>query len=341
MTDQNIIFYPPGCYGTFVEWIFNFLKDPNIELPFLSTGSSHGFKGHFYSPREKLFEHIDSGIQNRFGRVHPDLFEKVNTHERCHQLDYADLLQEDLTFLKKHFDKILVLSFDHQSILWLESNLLFKVLLTEELYSEMAPYGYSREFLKFFSFKDPVLRLKHQIEKEVHAPFSPFTVENLKGWGKTNIHDFEIWQLRELLSFYWFTRAEGQIAAWKKIEQSNHDLMHVSISALRTNFLDTVVNTANYFDIPVNNHHLDRLQEIYPQWLELQKHIHKDDLCDNIVKALCHNQSYDWSNEQLSIIDEAMIQKKLFDNNIGIKCNDLNIFPTNTDDFRPLLENIQ
>jgi hypothetical protein len=343
MTSQNIIFYPPGCYGTFFEWICNFLENSNIELPFLATGSSHGFPGNYYEPACKIFENIQSGKQFRFSRIHPGFFEGANSHERCFQLGYAGMLQEDLSFLKNHFDNILVLAYDSQSTLWQENNILTKTLLTEESYaSKMVPYGYSREFVHYRMIKDPVLRIRYQLEHEINS-VSPasFTVENLKGWGKTNIHDFEIWELRELLSFYWFTRAESQIAAWEKIKQSNHDLMHVSITALKTNFLDTILSIANYFDLEVNDSHVDRIREFYPQWLELQTQINKDDLCDTIVKSLCNNQWVDWSSTPLSIIDEAMIQKKLFENKIGIKCTNLNVFPTNTDDFRPLLENIQ
>jgi hypothetical protein len=41
-----------------------------------------------------------------------------------------------------------------------------------------------------------------------------------------------------------------------------------------------------------------------------------------------------------SIIDESWIQQRLYNNQIGIKCHKLDVFPTNTADFLPLLEKI-
>ena len=337
----NIIYYESGCYGTFFEWVFNFLENPNIELPFSDTGSSHKFKGNFFFPKEKLFEHIDSNHHHRFSRIHPGLFEKVNRHERCHEIDYAQLLQEDLLFLKNHFDNTLILTYDDQSILWWENNQLDKTLLTEDRYkNNIAPYGYSVELFKEIMTTDSVLRIRYYLEREINSEFSSFTIENLKAWGKNNIHDFEIWELRELLSFYWFTRAKGQLDAWDKIKQLPGNTMYISIGDLRTQFLDTVINSAKYVGISINNSQIDKLIEIHQQWLSLQKQITKDELCNKIVSALCNNTAFDWSNRHLSIIDEAMIQKKLFENNIGIRCDKLNIFPTNTDDFKILLENI-
>jgi hypothetical protein len=337
----NIIYYAAGCYGTFFEWVLNFLENPNIELPFKDTGSSHKFKGNLFWPREKLFEYINSSTRHRFSRIHPDLFEKVNQHNRCHEIDFAQLLEEDLLFLKNHFDNTLILTYDTQSILWYENNLLDKTLLTEEQYkNNLAHYGYTTQFLKGNMTADSVLRIRYLLEREINSEFSSFTIENLKAWGKDNIHDFEIWELRELLSFYWFTRNKGQLDAWNYIKQLPGNTMYISISDLRTQFLDIVINSAKFVGISINNSQIDKLIEIYQQWLSLQKQITKDELCNKIVSALCNNTAFDWSDKPMSIVDEAMIQKKLFENNVGIKCDKLNIFPTNTDDFKILLENI-
>lgn len=342
MSDQNIIFYEAGCYGTFFEWLVNFLENPNTALPFNMNGSSHKFKGNLWLPPKKLFDHVDSGQQFRFGRTHPGLFEKPNEHENCFKDSYDNVLQEDLTFLKKHFDKILCLTYDHQSVLWFENNTFDKVLITEQYFEEdFKIYGYTKEFLRNVMSDDAVERIKHTIDLEINSASSTFTVKNLQGWNKNNIYDFDIWELRELLSLYWFTKSDGQIHAWTKLKSTNNDILFISITELKKDFTKTVLNVAQHFDIKLNNSWTDRLEEIKQQWLPLQRQIDKDSTCNRIVQALYTKEFLDWSDISLSIIDEAWIQKELFKRNIGIKCDKLNIFPKNTNEFELLLEDVR
>lgn len=70
----------------------------------------------------------------------------------------------------------------------------------------------------------------------------------------------------------------------------------------------------------------------------LQCHMNKDLLCNQIVESIITNEYFDWSATALTFIDEAMIQKLLRDAGVQLRCYNLNIFPTNTKDFLPLLE---
>jgi hypothetical protein len=336
---QTIIVYPAGCYGTFFEWIFNFLQDPSIDVPFFTNGSSHQFLGNFFNPKEKLFEHIETKQQFQFSRVHPVLFEKVNEHEVVYQHSYDQILQTDLDFLKQHFDKILVLTYDHDSVLWCENNTLTKIILTELTYqTSCQEYGYTKEFLKSRMESDIVTRIRHLIDLELNSKLSPFTRDNLMGWNKSNIYDFDIWQLRELLSFYWFSRSQGQIQAWQQVKQNNPDILVLSISNLKNQFEQSVIQAANFAGITAHSQAWEKLVTTHQQWAKLQHQINKDALCNKIVNSIIKTESLDWSDTELSIIDEAYIQKTLYDAGIDIKCNNLNVFPTNTQDFIPLLE---
>ena len=338
MNTQNIIFYPAGCYGTFFEWLFTFLENPDIALPFSDSGSSHNFRGNFYDPKEKLFEHVNSNTQLRFSRVHPGLFKKVN--ENSFNDEYDKVIQRDLDFLKKHFDKILILTYDYQSTLWFVNNQLDKILISEDKFNTAyAPYGYTKEFFKSSLTKDSVERIKHLINQEVESTFSTLTVKNLQGWNKNNIYEFDIWELRELLSFCWFAKSDGQIEAWNTIELSNKDLLFISITDLREKFVEVVLKAAEYFKVDITDTQITDLKEIYQQWAPLQQQIDKDNFCAKIVESLCGQEYFDWADIPLSIIDEAWIQKELLKRDISIKCDKLNVFPTNTKDFKPLLEN--
>jgi len=339
MTAQNLIFYPTGCYGTFFEWLFNYLEDPVLALPFTETGSSHNFVGNFFEPKEKLFEHVQSNCKIKYSRVHPGLFEKINHSDQWFRDEYHNNIQNDLDFLKKYFDKILIVAYDQQSVLWNENNQLEKAHMSEQLFNDQyARFGYTTDSLRPIMVKDSVQRIKCFFKTllELNSPCAPFTYKNLQGWNKTNIDDFEIWELRELVSFWWFTKTDQQIMGWEKIKNSNKDVLCVSISDLRENFTSTVLHTAKYFGI--SSVEESTVSQIHQQWRPLQHQINKDLMCKHIVECLINRECLDWSTAALSLIDEAWIQKKLRDNQIGIRCHNLNIFPTNTDDFLPLLE---
>lgn len=339
--EQNIILYPPGCYGTFFEWVFNFLEDPALDTPFSDNGSSHKFQtGNFFDPKETLFAHVESDNRYKFSRVHLGLAEKINEHENCYADSYDKIIQKDLDYLKTNFDRVLVSIYDDSSILWFENNVLYKTFMSEDrYYQRYEKYGYTKSFLKKVMTRDPIQRVKHIIELEVESESSPLRVENLQGWGKDSIYDFDIWDLRELLSFYWFTRNQGELAAWDIVKRNNanSNVKFITINDLKHNFQNTILDAAEFFNVAIAKESSDKLDSIHKQWLKLQKHINRDDLCISIVDSIINNTPMDWAAEDLSIIDEAFIQKKLYDSNIEIKCDGLNVFPTNSQEFQDLL----
>jgi hypothetical protein len=304
MNTQTLIFYPGGCYGTFFEWVFNFLDGNVTEMPFTQSGSSHKFTGNLLFPNTRLFNHIDSAEQLKFCRTHPGIFENQQG------IPYDRTLQQNIDFLKNHFDKIIVLSYDQESMLWRDNNITDKIPAAGNWIN------------------------RNSINLDVKFL-------NSLGWNKSSIHDFDIWELRELLSSYWFTLDEGLIASWKTVASTNKDLLHISITDLRNQFVNVILKAAEYAGIKINDECVTKLEEVYQQWLPLQKQINKDSLCSKIVKSLVEKEYFDWSDTALSSIDEAWIQKKLHDQKIGIKCDRLNVFPTNTDDFIPLLKSLE
>jgi hypothetical protein len=336
MNKQNLIVFPGGCYGTFFEWLFNFLENPSMDLPFSDTGSSHKFIGNEFSPRETLFKHIASGNKHRFSRIHAG---QIISDTPCHTDEYHTMINKDLTFLSEHFDKIIAIIYDQQSVLWQQNNIFDKSLMTDEWFaSRLAPYGYSKQSFKQMFARNPIERVRGEIDHEINLESSSFRVENLMGWHKNNIYDFELWELRELMSFYWFTRTDGEIDAWEKNKLLHQDkIMFISINDIKNDFINTVIKSAQHFDVSVPDEMIEPLQQVYRHWLPLQKQINKDQICNQIVNSLRDKIPFDWRDCNLSIVDEAWIQKTLRNNRIEIRCHNLNVFPTNTEEFLPLL----
>jgi uncharacterized protein YdcH (DUF465 family) len=336
---QNLIIFPSGCYGTFFEWLFNFLENPSIELPFCSTGSSHNFVGNVLSPNERLYEYISSDDKRRFSRLHFGIFEKKDCIDGAYVDEYHKIIHKELKFLAEYFDNMMVITYDQGSVLWQQNNGFDKSFFTDEIFDEyLGKYGHSREYYKPYFTSDTVQRLKHIIDLEVKSELSPFRVTNLLGWNKHSIYDFDLWELRELLSLYWFTRTSGEIDALEKNKLLHQDkILFISLADIKYNFIDTVIKSARHFDVPVSNEMIDKLKEVHQQWLPLQKQINKDEICSEIIESLLGKVLLDWSHCDLSILDEAWIQKTLRHNQIEIKCHGLDVFPTNTTDFLPLL----
>jgi hypothetical protein len=65
-----------------------------------------------------------------------------------------------------------------------------------------------------------------------------------------------------------------------------------------------------------------------------------NELVEQIVVAIIKNQPMEWDTSQLSLVDEALIQKKLRDKNIELLCYNLDLFPTSTDQLALYIKKI-
>jgi hypothetical protein len=78
--------------------------------------------------------------------------------------------------------------------------------------------------------------------------------------------------------------------------------------------------------------------KIYQDWIACQFHIHKDRDIEQIVDCVVNNINLDWSDKNLTVVDEGIIQMRLRDlHNLDLLCYNLNVFPKNTFDLRKVL----
>lgn len=160
-----------------------------------------------------------------------------------------------------------------------------------------------------------------------------------KAWGEyTSYKDMEVWELREFLSFYIYDQhlSESEMPLFPIIIDKFKNFRIISIEELRDNFKETILSLLSYCELPMVR--IDKIDDLYNKWISTQIHCWKDRLITNIVNAIINNESYDWSNTSLSIVDEALVQYYLRKNNINIKCYKLNIFPTDTNNLRKYIE---
>ena len=327
----NIIYYPAGCYGTFIEWSCYYFQGIISNLPFTNEGSSHNYVGNLFYPPELLFQFVNSDRQEEFVRCHPGLVDSNNIAEYLNTNNNYTVVSNDLSYLQKNFKNILVVYPTKKSYLWLENNVFQKVINSNETFdSWLKPLGYKKElFENSIGVKSIEQRIKELISTELETV-------NAQQWGKNDIFELETWELRELLVYYWFSRIKDSLTCWDDLTPLFPNIKFISLDSLRDNTIETIINYLDHFEIRVSDR--DRVRDLYKDWEAKQTHIYKDQDVDLAVNAILKKQTYSWKDKNFTLLDEAYIQKSLLDNGIEIKCFNLNTFPTNTTDLFPLLE---
>lgn len=323
----NLIYFPAGCYGTFFEWLYsNFSNNStNVETPFTSTGSSHNYIGNFYTSPQ-LFDYIESDQIVDIIRIHPSIFDQVNSNHEVQHNNYYSVVDRDLTYIDKYFNKIVVLHPTLKTKLWMENNVIEKCVMSLEIFENFyKPYGFTQEF-----FKESFTQNSHDRMKCVLSKYCGDG--KAKYWGKDLIQDLEIWELRELLSLYWDEHYNDFLTCWEQLKTKFNHVKFISLDDIKRDPINTILDYLNFLDISITN--IDDLVTIVDKWKSLQKHQNKDSDIDLIVDAVLSNNCISWSDKNCSILDEAYIQQKLRDHQIDIKCFNLNIFPTNTQDLK-------
>ena len=159
----------------------------------------------------------------------------------------------------------------------------------------------------------------------------------LKNWGNDKkVDNADIWELREMLSYYVYPQytSEASMDLIDEYKKQYKNALFVSVDELRDDFELTITQLLANLKLPaVRNNFL----EIYNAWISLQKHRYKDKLIKKIVDTIIQgNDSIDWQG-QLTLIDEALIQRSLREQGIELKCYKLDVFPTNTDDLKKVI----
>ena len=162
-------------------------------------------------------------------------------------------------------------------------------------------------------------------------------IENLVHWKTTSLASMEDWEVREFLSFYIYEQhlSETELTVIKDLMSYHSDILFVNLADIRDKFEDTLVKIFDYCNMHIIN--FEKIKSVYCEWSKLQRHKDKDILVKNITDSIINNVNIDWSNNQLTIVDEAFIQMNLRNKGIEIKCANLNKFPSNTHDLRPFL----
>lgn len=343
MKKTNVILYTTGGYGHFINWCCEYFSGnlDSDQIPLNDLGNCHNFKKTvLLTVHPQLKNYTESTKEDSFIQIHECSFAPItNTNNLTTYADFVDDFAKNLEYLSNNYQKSICLLSTNRSKWWVSNNKIYKRRIEDTVGENLQA---AIDFFKSYSVPDNMVKelmsygidcLKHQINNQ------PGISKNFLKWGHNSIDEFDIWELRELASQYYYDRVVSRILQENSIEYLRSKfptIYFIEIDNLRDNFIGTIESILKHFDLPITN--WEKISEIHETWLSKQIHINKDKQISDIVNALTNKQDLNWSEWNLTFIDEAVIQHKLLDNNISIKCWQLNEFPTNTKDFLPLLE---
>lgn len=160
---------------------------------------------------------------------------------------------------------------------------------------------------------------------------------NIIKWNPMYKHysDMQIWELREWLSIFYME----WITEW--IDAKNYtpdNWLKISSDEILSNPMDTAIKIVNEFK-KFDYNRTKELQQFLTTWRSKQQYILDEyELIQNIVEHTLSKKNFTWNT--ISIISEAIIQRKLRDLGYEIKCFNLNQFPNNSIYLNKLLEKI-
>lgn len=320
------IYYPGGAYGTFIEWCLNYFSDLSFsdELPFNEkSGNAHKFTGNTVLSPKMLTDVLNA--DSKFMRMHPGFSgeeaDHLNTLPKgpvnCHRLE--------LKLLEEISDNVVVLYFGLNNVLWGVNNLIKTVVEKNE--ATLDWYKQNEVIVKDRLFSKSLTEYQLLELKDV-------TKEQVKGWGKNSIEELELWELREFLSLFLHGEWEDLYGNFETLQQEFPNCTFIEIGQLRDNFVSTIQGLFKKLNLPMERTNVQYIEE---EWNKRQFFKNKDKEISNIVQAVLQGKDLTW--EPLSIVDEAEVQKQLRDNGKEIKCYQLNVFPTSSQELNKLLVN--
>ena len=344
MKNTNVILYPPGGYGHFINWCCEYFSgnlDSDV-VPLNDLGNCHNFKKTvLLMVHPQLKNYTESTKEDNFIQIHDCSFAPASNAFLTYN-EFVNYFTENLEYLNKNYQRSICLLTTDTSKVWMSNNHIYKIRVEDWFGTNIQT---AIDFFRNFNMPEEDIkelisygidRLKCQINNQ------PGMLSNFSQWGHDSIDAFEVWELRELASQYYYDRISDHVLNTDTVEYLRNkfpNIHFIEVDNLRDNFVGTIKSILEYFKLPIDNR--DKISTIYKTWLSKQLHINKDKQISNIVNALINQQELDWTDWNLTFIDEAVIQRKLLENGILIKCWKLNDFPTSAKDLLPLLERQQ
>lgn len=144
----------------------------------------------------------------------------------------------------------------------------------------------------------------------------------------TTYGDMQPWQFREWFSIFY----PNMLFSLIKIPEGDDNSLVVNANDILHNTIPTLLRIIDFCELTINKNLLPFVDE----WQDKQQYILQEyQTVRTIVDCTIKNIPYTWTN--LNIIAEAIVQQQLRRKGYELRCDGLNIFPTNSLDLHQLI----
>jgi hypothetical protein len=157
---------------------------------------------------------------------------------------------------------------------------------------------------------------------------------NIVNWNSSyqSWRDMQAWELREWFSLFYPIWVNEWIESFNQVPDN---FLKISNTELLFDPKNTLIKIINCCDLTVKSA-ID-LDKFIAEWQQKQNYVVEEfNLLDRIIKNTLNKIDYNWDN--LNIISESIVQQRLRARGYEIRCDGLNIFPTNSISLYNLLE---
>lgn len=153
----------------------------------------------------------------------------------------------------------------------------------------------------------------------------------------TPLEEVPIWIIREWLSYNFFNAMNDQIE-WNLPDSIKDDnCLIIYIDELLYQLPTTIAKIQNFLEMPLTKD-ISSILPYHDKNISYQKYLDQDKLASDIVNSIKENNKLlTWNQNNLTIITESWIQQWIRNAGYDFKCNELNQFPTTSNELIQLL----
>ena len=296
------ISFSAGAYGNYLKWIlYSLLIDEPLVSPFKGS-TSHG-EDYLsdYAKNAKLFQSRRLLLGPEAVIASPYQVTIAHPGSRSNDPDFLEGIQRISTVV----DYVLIPYIDHNTYLLGVHNSLYKTW--DSMYTAL----------------DYVDRKDLQ-----------------KGWGiyaSQDLPDLPPWILREHHSLNLFNSWESQCSWFAPNQLKISNCKFVFISDLLYNFLPTIEQIRQFLDVKWKRNPQELL-DFHRTNVKQQKYKYQDTFALQILNSIADGTNFKWNTSDITLQTEAYIQRALQHQGIMLQCNELNAFPTSTEQLIEVFE---
>ena len=293
---KTMIAFQAGAYGSYLKWVlYTLLVDKPIQSPFKKSTS------HDLSYLDTKL--IQKGLVTKEHTTVDQLLENNNLKlATIHPVTTFGMdWLEEVDKISKLVDRVIIPYIDHSTYLLGIHNYLYKIW--NDMWTGALAYV-NRENLE-------------------------------KGWGVDTTVDLNIiprWILREHHSMNIFNSWENQCGWFAPTKFSKINCQYVFVSDLFYNFLSTIESIKQFLGVEWIRDPIELLP-YHKINIANQQYKTQDIIATQILQSVSNNVNFTWNASDITLYTEAFVQRALQQQDIMLKCNGLNVFPTSTNEL--------